>query len=480
MKNSFVSLISVFFASTALAQGNVGGGGYDVILPDDTVVLADRYYKSIDSAPTVGTRFELPIPLQEELRLGIEVMKKVSGYGINTEAKGISNWLFEEKSFEKNDLFGNDTEYRFVEQIPSECDLGKASYQAPQGAVLVPTGCTMGKVTFLVESLFKRKNIREQALTLFHERFRGQEWGQQLDAVTQLTRGIAVGLEILDREQKKIYKQTSTEEIRRLGSLAETIKKHDVLWVDWLGITTYLERKYVRVSHYSEYLSIHHTIRSFGGGLVLNSELPWGPSVHQSAYIGLLVTVNDSKFEENTVITSRKRIFVERSRLKTNSKITGIYTTRGRFTHMGPSLDSQKIQIRASKNSNLDGISIYSSNIKNVVLKIQKDAVGKNLLFIPSKSQGTLVIQFKENTKTQDQIFTEDLSQHWLRKSLRISSLPLSLPLLFASVIPFGLVREIVRGIPDNSASILADYLFMRPVFGVSRITLPLQSEISE
>jgi len=63
-------------------------------------------------------------------------------------------------------------EYRFVDALTAiaRCRGEDGGEHLPPGSEAHAIACTQGPVTWIVGSLFKRMNIREQAKTIIHER----------------------------------------------------------------------------------------------------------------------------------------------------------------------------------------------------------------------------------------------------------------------------------------------------------------------
>ena len=143
----------------ALAGAGSSGGGDAIILPDDTVILADPYI-----VPN-GTGFNLSDKKLNE-KLDAELLRIDRFFYRMGAADDIR---FTQTKFFAENIFSQRVEYRFTDSLPSDCDW--APVGASPGSV-VHIACTTGPLTLIVGDLFKKMTVREQAKLIVHERLR--------------------------------------------------------------------------------------------------------------------------------------------------------------------------------------------------------------------------------------------------------------------------------------------------------------------
>lgn len=168
---NFYVLVSVMTLSTALWAGpSVGGGGDVVILPDDSVVLADPF---IDSGAHQPDNMPPLRALNPRILQAINLYQKASNKMVNQLAvvngKSEVAALLAVLATRNNDLrfYG----VRNAEELNNFCAPGgRKIYKLPNGAQVQQVACTAGTETFIVEPLFVQLSLRDQALLLIHER----------------------------------------------------------------------------------------------------------------------------------------------------------------------------------------------------------------------------------------------------------------------------------------------------------------------
>lgn len=293
MTMKYFMLISLLAtALNAFAAGpSVGGGGDVIILPDDSVVLADPWIDGGAPQPN-----NMP-PLRA---LNPRILQSINAYAKATQSlllslgnKGKSEIfdLLSVLATRKNNLrfYG----VQSAEELNNFCAPGgRKIYKLPDGASVQQVACTAGEETFVVEPLFLRLSLRDQALLLIHERLttlRDQYGGKNYSAIARFTTGLSVYLNLYSEQSLKKYRQLTTDEQKLLSEFYIAIEE--------------VERRNEEIGDDSFQWRAH----AFGGGLVhLNSQVD--PTA--------LITLN-SYIPRNSIVEEGVKIF----NLKSDPKI---------------------------------------------------------------------------------------------------------------------------------------------------------------
>lgn len=198
----FTLTLSLFVCGAALAKEGgatgVGGGGNAVVLPNDTVVLADPYYPREGNEPTFhckdGERGQLHPALIEELnRAGHFLVRYGATIGLNRNWSDFittREWDFREPSkFIAEVVLGPTVEYCFVTKLPhaeSQPDLKNL----PRGSESHSLAYTEWNVTWFQKDLFRRMSVREQAKAIIHERLHAHAGNVAHGAIVDMTNGL--------------------------------------------------------------------------------------------------------------------------------------------------------------------------------------------------------------------------------------------------------------------------------------------------
>lgn len=219
MKHLLLTAVLTAFSVTTFAQmgPSNGGGGDVVVLPNDDVVLADPFLDHGGNQPN-----NMP-PVRS---LNPRILQAVQQYAKYSE--GVLNRLSVKTSeiwaemgklaTRKNDL--RIYAVQSVQELNNFCAPGgKKSYQLPDGALVQNVACTAGNETFLIEPMFLRLTIRDQALLMIHERLttlRDANGGKNYSAIARFTTGLRTFLEVGKEQLTGKYRQLSENEVHRL------------------------------------------------------------------------------------------------------------------------------------------------------------------------------------------------------------------------------------------------------------------------
>lgn len=191
---SVLALAPAHAPAHAMMGGETGGGGDAVILPDDTVVLADQFYRPSTSTSPEDIPGSVPILLPDELN---NELKRISSFSRVYFCDKRQKFGVLEKA-----IFGENVRYFFVPTIPDipECINNEASYQVPSGGHVSPIGCSIGANTYLQKEMFLKMSVREQALLIAHERIRTLPAQPGLKVTATITQGLRILLDFRNRQ----------------------------------------------------------------------------------------------------------------------------------------------------------------------------------------------------------------------------------------------------------------------------------------
>jgi hypothetical protein len=210
--------LKMFFFSFAVQAAfgpSTGGGGDVVILPNDSVVLADPFLNSSDQQPNnmPPMRSLNPRLLQAAdayLRASEPILTFLSRDRRSSDLVTTLKVL----STRKNSL--RFYAVRNQEELGQFCAPGgRKSYILPNGARIEQVACTAGNETFLVEPLFLRLSIKDQALLLVHERLttlRDAQGGKNYSAIARFTTGLSLFLSLYREQAKNVFRALNESE----------------------------------------------------------------------------------------------------------------------------------------------------------------------------------------------------------------------------------------------------------------------------
>lgn len=363
--------------SAMAADGpSVGGGGDVIILPNDTVVLADPF---IDSGARQPNNMPPLRALNPRILAGITSYQKVLSKFL---AKFIVNHksdiepLIATLAVRKNDLrfYG----VQNAEELNNFCAPGgRKIYKLPNGAQVQQVACTAGNETFLVEPLFTRLSLRDQSLLLIHERLttlRDQYGGKNYSAIARFTTGLNVYLNLYRDQAKEKFEKLNETETKQL--------------TDFYVATEEIELRDKEVTENSFQWMAH----PYGGGPVhlssdvdpsalisLNTFIPGQAMVGQNAKVINLITNLSSKLriEAGALVKNAyfnvNDVFVGANSEVVNSRLTYSqhYTTSGYYRV--PVGKPEQGVIRIGEN-----VKILNSKIAGHLLTFAKDVLIDN------------------------------------------------------------------------------------------------------
>lgn len=276
-------------AGQAFAGGGgsgVGGGGTAIILPDDTVVLADPFVVA-ERYPTdkeLGDRVTLAPEVVEELHRVIRIMEIYGDFRGSPDQNTLRQSILKADYRMVNDL----------SEITRFCNYdAPEATSAPEGSKQIAVGCTRGNITWLVSPVIRKMNVRETSLTILHERLRNTEMGNSLVAKTVIAKTVtSVGmlLDLLNRQLKGERPVLSNEQLHAIDDFRFHLSTHWVMGDSkenrWFG---------------------YYQVYPQGGGLVFvgDSSKPNLP-IRGNAYIGIASRLGDSHYIND--VHYRKRI----------------------------------------------------------------------------------------------------------------------------------------------------------------------------
>jgi hypothetical protein len=270
MKVIFAVLILVI--SCIGHSGTEGGGGDVVILPDGRVVLADVFLDH--NAPQ-------PNNMPKQISLNPKLLLQVKIYTAFFRKLILDTDFLQGKSSDILDLFDvlgkrqNDLAFYTVADAAELNDFcasgGRKAYLLEDGHRVEQVACTSGAEVFLIEPLFRKMTLVQQALLLFHERlttFRDSHGGKSYQAIAGFTSGLHKILEISYEQQQGTKRLLSEGELAKVMTFYESVFE--------------IEYRNTEVPLNIMNWSLH----SFGGGMVKS-----GANADETSFIGITSVV---------------------------------------------------------------------------------------------------------------------------------------------------------------------------------------------
>lgn len=277
-----VMLIAVLVSSSAFAglkSPKLQTRADVIILPDDSVVLADPFIDAEATQEGGGPLLQLLNPrIYQTIALYKQVSEKVNQRF--SPRYSTINEIFEQ-------LLDKRTNLRFfglpnADEMNKYCYAGRPVYTIPNGGVVQQAACTKGNDTFIVKPLFLKLSIRDQAMLLIHERLTtiadDRGWINFV-GIAKYTTGLNVFLNVYNEQNKRAYRELSDEEQKSLFNFYSSI----------------LELEY-RNADYGSVSTFQWNVHKNGGGLTSLSAI-----VDPSAFVSLNSEIfGDSELEANT------------------------------------------------------------------------------------------------------------------------------------------------------------------------------------
>ena len=225
-KNTFLLAALIALSTQAFGNGTEGGGGGDaVILPDGDVVLADVFLDRNQPQPDNMPR---RISLNPKLLLQVGIYKEFLSKHLDRVQMFGNRRGYYARHTEVEDLVQElskrDSKLVFysvkdTQELNTYCASGgNKAYVLPSGAQVTQVACTAGSEVFLVEPIFRKMSLLQQALLLIHERMttlRDQHGGKNYGAIAGVTAGLGEILKQAYLQQEgQLAKLTANEETR--------------------------------------------------------------------------------------------------------------------------------------------------------------------------------------------------------------------------------------------------------------------------
>ena len=306
MKNVLIATVILLLQNSAWAGPSVGGGGDVIILPDDSVVLADPF---IDSGAPQPNNMPPLRAMNPRILQVINLYNKASTYLIEDFATKGSDI---NKALAKLATRNNDLRFYGVqsqEELNQFCAPGgRKIYKLPNGAQVQQVACTAGNETFIVEPLFVRLSLRDQGLLLIHERLttlRDQFGGKNYSAIARFTTGLNLYLSLYSEQIKKKYRQLNDVEQKLLSDFFVAIEE--------------IEKRNSEVTDDSFQWGAHKN----GGGRIHVAAI-----VDESSFVSLdSVIAKGSEINANAIIKSFPNPYRLPLVMEENTKINNLGTT---------------------------------------------------------------------------------------------------------------------------------------------------------
>jgi hypothetical protein len=360
-------LLMCLFSLPVFAGAESGGGGDVIVFQDDSVVLAD---------PWIDNNSPQPSNMPALRSLNPRILKTIQSYisateSTITELAGESpRDPLEESLIARGYLpkdFPSSNKMSDISALISELGKrsnglrfygvknalelndfcasgGKKVYKLPNGAQVQQVACTAGVETFIIEPLFERLSIRQQALLLIHERLttlRDSLGGKNYSAIARFTTGLNVYVNLYKEQVKNKFRPLLEVEQKQLSEFYIAIEE--------------LELRNSEVTDDSFQWSAH----PIGGGRVHTSA-----SIDPSAVIAL-----DSVIYKGSEIAAGARV----------QKL----------------MNRNKLPMTLKKDSNVENVLIYSKE-KDFIFSVAEKSIIKNSNLLFSR----LVVG--ENSKIMD------------------------------------------------------------------------------
>lgn len=282
-------LLSLILLLNFAYAGTEGGGGDVVILPDGSVVLADAY---LDRNAPQPNNMPKQIALNPKLILNVKVYTQFLRKLLEN-----SNFLKHKRSDILNlfDILGTHNNNLAFYSVQDANELnqfcasgGRKVYKLEDGYKVEQVACTSGNEVYLVTPLFRRMNIVQQTLLLFHERlttFRDRHGGKNYQAIAGLTSGLYTILQIAYEQQQGTKRLVTDAEFQRIQNFYMAVFE-----LEYRDSPIPID-------------ALDYTLHRNGGGMIKK-----GASVDENAFVGITsvimpgAEISAGAFIRNTVI----------------------------------------------------------------------------------------------------------------------------------------------------------------------------------
>ncbi len=294
--------------------GNSSGGGGAITRPDDSVVLADPFVIRHESEGTGELSDEIIAELQRAgwilVQYGAEYsfMAKLSFFDDNSalifpQANRIRPHSYT-AAFINNHVLRGTIEYRFVADLPDYNTCHQHRMVAlPEGASEQLVACTVGPITWIKESLFRRMSVREQALTVIHERLHTLSPGLPEEIIADITTSLGTALELYNAQARGERPMLTDLQVNRLQRLMMRIMQAEL----HRGRGYMAEMEASRAEHQDTTLDElqilnTYTVAREGGGLLITPYHDLTEQMPEGAYVGIGAVVHPYSLSRNATI----------------------------------------------------------------------------------------------------------------------------------------------------------------------------------
>lgn len=313
----YTLLLATALSSAVYAGPKISTRADVIVLPDDSVVLADPFIDAVATQEGGGPLLQL---LNPRIYQTIALYKKVS-----LTAAFVSN----DASAMFDRLLNKRTDLRFyglnsAEEMNRYCFGGKPVYTIPSGASVQQVACTKGTDTFIVKPLFLKLSIRDQAMLLIHERLTtitdDRGWINFV-AVARYTNGLNTFLKIYDEQARREYRELTDLE-------------KDNLYNYYIALLEIQNRN----ADYGNISTFNWKVHKNGGGLV-----------HVGAFV------------DPTAFVSLNSVVTDKSEIKTDAKVINLMFRGDNDARYAPALI-------LGENTTINNLDLY--NVKKVLVGV--------------------------------------------------------------------------------------------------------------
>lgn len=384
--NCYILIVAATFSAALYAGPTLSTRADVIILPDDSVVLADPF---IDAQATQDGGGPLLQLLNPRIYQTIALYQKVSSTA-PFKSGDIDN-IF-------NNLLSKRTKLRFfglesAEEMNKYCFAGRPVYTIPSGASVQQAACTKGNDTFIVKPLFLRLSIRDQAMLLIHERLTtiadDRGWINFV-AVAKYTTGLNTFLNVYNEQARRMYRELTDLEQKNIYNFYNAI----------VEITN-------RNADYGSLSTFNWNVHKNGGGLThINS------FVDASAFVSLSsVIAEKSELQANSKVINltfkggtNNPYYAIPLKLAENSKIETFNTGDNRDLLIGTNSSIRNSYFNAETIRIGDNVSISDTTINAKTLVLKNGVVFERSQVVYQSTDFAVA----ENQKLIDQIIKPD------------------------------------------------------------------------
>lgn len=337
--NCFIVTVMTVMSSTLFAGPVLKPMADVIVLPDDSVVLADPFIDATATQDGGGPLLQL---LNPRIYQTIALYKRVSLTAAVTSS---------EIDRVYDSLLNKRTNLRFyglssAEEMNKYCYAGRPVYTIPSGASVLQAACTKGNDTFIVKPLFLKLSIRDQAMLLIHERLTtiadDRGWINFV-AVAKYTTGLNTFLNVYNEQARREFRELTDKEHANLA-----------------GFYTSIMEIHHRNAEYGNMPTFGYNIQKNGGGLVSAEAI-----VDPTAFVSL-----------NSVVGKK-------SELQSKSKVINL-------TFNGTNNPHYVLTLRLAENAVLENVDFKGGNYagKTLGLGLNTKLINSTLSYVSNFTVG--------------------------------------------------------------------------------------------